>query len=89
MSHSTRTATTGRPRTAGFGRLLPLLALAVVGAMAAGCAGGPRPTFTFPVAGDYVEELTGQQNLPGVPAGGARSITVPSNYGCIWTANAA
>jgi 1,4-alpha-glucan branching enzyme len=42
-------------------------------------------SFTFPSSRDYVEEIEGAQNLPGVVAGVPRPIAVPSNYGCIWT----
>lgn len=41
--------------------------------------------FTFPVAGDYAEELDGIDELRGVSAGEARALTIPSNYGRIWT----
>ena len=43
--------------------------------------------FTFPVAGDYTEQIGMKQNLVGVAAGEKRSITIESNYGCVWTAN--
>jgi maltooligosyltrehalose trehalohydrolase len=39
---------------------------------------------SFP-SGNYVEEIEGGQNLNGVVAGAAQTISVPSNYGCIWT----
>jgi len=42
-------------------------------------------TFPFSVAGNYVEQIEGTQNLAGVTAGEQRSITIDSNYGCIWT----
>ncbi len=42
-------------------------------------------SFAFPTSGDYVEQIEGAQNLPGVVAGVAETLTVPSNYGCIWT----
>ena len=42
-------------------------------------------SFAFPIAGNYVEQIEGVQNLDGVSAGTAQTITVPSNYGCIWT----
>src|SRR6201999_3327355 len=42
-------------------------------------------TFNFPVGGNYVEQIDGLQNLSGVVAGAPQVITVPSNYGCIWT----
>ena len=41
--------------------------------------------FTFPLAGDYREELHGLDNLAGVRAGETRNLTIPSNYGRIWT----
>ena len=41
--------------------------------------------FTFPLGGDYVEELHGLDNLRGVTAGHELCITVPSHYGRIWT----
>lgn len=44
--------------------------------------------FTFPIGGDYAEQIEGGQNLTGVVAGSARTFTVPSNYGCIWTTGA-
>jgi glycosidase len=44
-------------------------------------------SFTFPINGNYVEEIEGAQNLPGVVSGAAQALTVPSNYGCIWTVN--
>ena len=42
-------------------------------------------TFQFPSAGDYEEELHGKDNLKDVAAGEETSITIPSNYGRIWT----
>jgi maltooligosyltrehalose trehalohydrolase len=48
----------------------------------------PQSTsFSFPIGGNYVEQLDGQQNLVGVVANAAQAITVPSNYGCVWTVN--
>jgi maltooligosyltrehalose trehalohydrolase len=44
-------------------------------------------SFSFPVGGNYMEQLEGQQNLQGVSANSEQPITVPSNYGCIWTVN--
>ena len=41
--------------------------------------------FSFPYPGDYLEELHGQRNLGGVAAAEERWLTIPSNYGCIWT----
>ena len=42
-------------------------------------------TFAFPIGGNYTEQIENAQNLRGVIAGSAQSISVPSNYGCIWT----
>jgi glycosidase len=42
-------------------------------------------SFAFPMSGNYVEEIEGAQNLTGVIAGAAQTLSVPSNYGCIWT----
>jgi maltooligosyltrehalose trehalohydrolase len=42
-------------------------------------------SFAFPINGSYVEEIEGAQNLVGVVAGVAQTLTIPSNYGCIWT----
>jgi maltooligosyltrehalose trehalohydrolase len=42
-------------------------------------------SFALPMTGDYVEEIEGVQNLPGVSAGVLQTLSVPSNYGCIWT----
>lgn len=39
----------------------------------------------FPLAGDYQEELHGQNNQTGLAANEERWVTIPSNYGCIWT----
>jgi 1,4-alpha-glucan branching enzyme len=41
--------------------------------------------FWFPKDGDYREELDGRDNLPGVTAGTQYWLTIPSNYGRIWT----
>ena len=41
--------------------------------------------FTFPVAGLYNEELDGTQTLTVAAANTSISITVPSNYGQVWT----
>ena len=43
--------------------------------------------FWFPVAGDYREQLhdRAEDALPGVPAWGPRNVTVPGNYGRIWS----
>jgi glycosidase len=42
-------------------------------------------SFAFPIGGNYVEKLSGQQNLTSVAANAEQPISVPSNYGCIWT----
>ena len=42
-------------------------------------------SFAFPTSGNYVEEIEGAQNLMGVVAGVPQTLSVPSNYGCIWT----
>jgi maltooligosyltrehalose trehalohydrolase len=44
-------------------------------------------SFTFPIAGNYTEQIEGSQNLIGVIQNAATPITIPSNYGCIWTIN--
>lgn len=41
--------------------------------------------FWFPISGDYQEELHGENNLIGVPSLAEYWLTVPSNYGRIWT----
>ena len=42
-------------------------------------------SFAFPTSGNYIEQIEGTQNLAGVIAGAAQTISIPSNYGCIWT----
>jgi 1,4-alpha-glucan branching enzyme len=42
-------------------------------------------SFAFPTGGNYVEQIEGAQNLIGVVAGVAQMLSLPSNYGCIWT----
>ena len=42
-------------------------------------------SFTFPISGSYTEQIERTQNLNGVVAGVAVTLTVPSNYGCIWS----
>jgi glycosidase len=42
-------------------------------------------SFAFPISGNYVEEIEGARNLTGVVAGVTQALSVPSNYGCIWT----
>ncbi len=44
-------------------------------------------SFAFPISGNYVEQIEGAQNLAGVVAGATQTLTIPSNYGCIWTVN--
>jgi maltooligosyltrehalose trehalohydrolase len=44
--------------------------------------------FRFPVAGDYQELLHGDDTLVGVHSGGEQMLTIPSNYGRIWTTQA-
>lgn len=44
-----------------------------------------RVPFWFPTGGDYREELHGLDNLDDVVAGQARWLTLPGNYGRIWT----
>ena len=41
--------------------------------------------FTFPISGDYLEELHGEDHLMNVPDGTEYWVCVPSNYGRIWT----
>ncbi|AGY57683.1 alpha-amylase family glycosyl hydrolase [Gloeobacter kilaueensis] len=41
--------------------------------------------FWFTESGSYREELHGEANLTGVAAGSPCAITIPSNYGRIWT----
>jgi 1,4-alpha-glucan branching enzyme len=50
---------------------------------------GQTTSFTFPESGDYVEQIEGTQNLGNVITGAARTLTIPSNYGCIWTVTSA
>jgi hypothetical protein len=42
-------------------------------------------SFPFTISGNYREQIEGTQNLNGVVAGAAQPLSVPSNYGCIWT----
>jgi len=42
-------------------------------------------SFAFPIGGNYVEKLDGRQNLANVAQNSDQPISVPSNYGCIWT----
>jgi hypothetical protein len=44
--------------------------------------------FRFPFAGEYREELHGDDNLSSVPSDREQQLTVPSNYGRIWTTDA-
>ena len=41
--------------------------------------------FWFPISGDYGEELHREHNLPGIVKNTQCWLTVPSNYGRIWT----
>jgi hypothetical protein len=43
--------------------------------------------FWFPIAGNYREQLHDRlvDVLPGVPAGGQRDLTIPANYGRVWS----
>ncbi|HCA26146.1 MAG TPA: alpha-amlyase [Betaproteobacteria bacterium] len=45
--------------------------------------------FAFPLSGDYREELHGNDGLQGIAAGRPRPLTIPSNYGRIWSIDAA
>jgi maltooligosyltrehalose trehalohydrolase len=47
-----------------------------------------RVPFAFPFSGDYREELHGSDNLEGVVGGAECRITIPSNYGRVWTLKA-
>nr|CBH39169.1 hypothetical protein containing alpha amylase C-terminal all-beta domain [uncultured archaeon] len=44
--------------------------------------------FDLPFSGDYREELHGHDNLKGIVGGEGSWLTVPSNYGRIWTLEA-
>jgi len=41
--------------------------------------------FAFPKSGAFAEQIEGTQGLPAVVAGAPVELTIPSNYGCIWT----
>jgi hypothetical protein len=41
--------------------------------------------FWFPISGDYREELYDVDNLQGVTKDVKYWLTIPSNYGRIWT----
>ncbi|HLP90678.1 MAG TPA: alpha-amylase family glycosyl hydrolase [Nostocaceae cyanobacterium] len=43
--------------------------------------------FWFPIAGNYQEELHGENNLINVPSYSEYWINIPGNYGRIWTIN--
>lgn len=43
--------------------------------------------FWFPITGDYQEELHPENNLSSVPSYQEYWLTIPSNYGRIWTVN--
>jgi maltooligosyltrehalose trehalohydrolase len=47
-----------------------------------------RVPFWFPAGGDYQEELHGHDTLRGVAEGAQQWLTVPSNYGRVWTRRA-
>ena len=50
----------------------------------------PQTTsFSFPSGGNYVEQIEGTQNFGSGGAGSAQLLTIPSNYGCIWTGGSA
>jgi hypothetical protein len=40
---------------------------------------------SFPLDGDYREELHGRCHLTGLAAAEEHWLTISSNYGCIWT----
>ena len=42
-------------------------------------------SFAFPTGGSYIEQIDGTQNLAGVIAGAVLTISLPSDYGCVWT----
>lgn len=44
--------------------------------------------FWFPISGNYQEELHGENNLNSVPSYQEFWLTIPSNYGRIWTVTA-
>jgi len=44
-----------------------------------------RVPFEFPFSGNYREELHGYDNLKDISGGGDSWLTVPGNYGRIWT----
>ncbi len=44
-----------------------------------------RVPFEFPFSGNYREELHGYDNLKDISSGGDSWLTVPGNYGRIWT----
>ncbi len=41
--------------------------------------------YTFPAGGTYREELHGDETLMDTVAGEETWLTIPSNYGCVWT----
>ena len=47
--------------------------------------GDVATTIMLPAAGAYVEQLDGADNLAGVSANTPIPVTIPSNYGRIWT----
>jgi len=44
-----------------------------------------RVSFSFPFAGDYIEDLHGDDNLANIAQNQVVWLTIPSNYGRIWT----
>ncbi|MEH2285145.1 MAG: hypothetical protein V7K90_28155 [Nostoc sp.] len=43
--------------------------------------------FCLPIAGNYQEKLNGENNFIGVPSYPEYWVTIPKNYGSIWTTN--
>jgi 1,4-alpha-glucan branching enzyme len=60
------------------GKAFSLIALNFTGAE-------QKVPFSFEFEGDYQEELHGIDNLQSINAGEERELTIPSNYGRIWT----
>jgi hypothetical protein len=51
-----------------------------------GCANKEQTVlFDFPFSGDYREELHGYDGLKGIVAGEGSWLSIPSDYGRIWT----
>ena len=40
--------------------------------------------FAFTQSGDYYEQLHGQDNLLGIPAGATSTLNIPAHYGRVW-----